>query len=167
MKKNQKAQQDLRIRKNIVDDAVFLNDIKELNQEERALRQLTKSQTDLEKYHSLNLSHTKLIFALGVVIVGVGIGIIIVTLIMALISRQLIDNVLLVAGFLGGVLVNAIGAVFIAMYTKTIEAANRYQSSLVETTSTYLGNVLVSQIQESQLREQTISDMAKDLVHFN
>lgn len=162
--KNQKVQRELHINKNIVDDAVFLSDIKELNQEERAMRQLAKSQMDLEKYHSLNLSHTKLIFSLGVIIIFIGIIIIVGTLSIALFNREVIDNILLAAGFIGGILVDTIGAIFIAMYTKTIDAANKYQSSLVETTSTYLGNVLASQIQKQELREATLSDMAKELV---
>ena len=162
--KNQKTQRELQINKNIIDDAVFLSDIKELNQEERAMRQLAKSQVDLEKYHSLNLSHTKLIFSLGVIIIFIGIIIIAGTLVIALINRERIDNILLAAGFIGGILVDTIGAIFIAMYTKTIDAANKYQASLVETTSTYLGNVLASQIQQQDLRELTWSDMAKELV---
>lgn len=162
--KNQKLERELQFSKSIIDDDVFLNDIKELNQEERAMRQLAKSQMDLEKYHSLNLSHTKLIFILGVIIIFIGIFIIAGTLTIAFISREIIDNILLAAGFLGGILVDCIGAIFIAMYTKTIDAANKYQSSLVATTSTYLGNVLVSQIQKQELREQTLADMAKGLV---
>ena len=50
------------------------------------------------------------------------------------------------------------------MYSKTIEAAQEYQNNMVETANTYLGNVLVSQIANDQLREQTLSVMAKKLV---
>ena len=35
---------------------------------------------------------------------------------------------------------------------------------MVETANTYLGNVLVSQIDNDELREQTLSVMAKKLV---
>lgn len=162
--KNQKQQFELQYKKNIIDDEVFLNEIKEMDLEERALRQLTKKQADLDRYHVLNLFHTKLIFIIGVLIIIVGICVIIGTLITAFISRNSVDNILLIAGFAGGILINFIGAVFIAMYTKTVDTANKYQAGLVEATNAYLGNVLASQIDEQQLREQTLSIMAKELV---
>lgn len=38
---------------------------------------------------------------------------------------------------------------------------------MVKTANTYLGNVLVSQINNEELREETLSDMAKELTQRN
>lgn len=70
----------------------------------------------------------------------------------------------IISGFIGGLLVDSIGAVFILMYSKTIESAREYLNNMVETANTYLGNVLVSQMINDELREQTLSVMAKKLV---
>lgn len=53
------------------------------------------------------------------------------------------------------------------MYSKTIESAQEYQDNMVKTANTYLGNVLVSQITNDELREETLSAMAKELVRRN
>ena len=64
-------------------------------------------------------------------------------------------------------MVDSVGAVFILMYSKTIESAQEYQDNMVKTANTYLGNVLVSQITNDELREETLSAMAKELVRRN
>ncbi|EOS70977.1 hypothetical protein C818_00985 [Lachnospiraceae bacterium MD308] len=148
----------------VIDDDIFLDEIKGLNLEEKALKQLTKKQAELEKYHSLNLTHTKSIFVIGVIIIFIGIIIIGVTIISAFLNEGTVEIIVIASGFIGGLLVDSIGAIFILMYSKTIEAANEYQASMAETANTYLGNVLVSQIKNEVLREETLASMAQELV---
>ena len=162
--KNHKIKVDSKFELSIIEDDIFLEEIKGLSNEEKALKQLSKKQADIEKYLTLNLAHTKIIFAIGVFIIFIGIGIIASTIISIFLNENSVQLIVIVSGFLGGLLVDAVGAVFILMYTKTVESANKFQSNMVETANTYLGNVLVSQIANNELREQTLSIMARELV---
>jgi len=162
--KNRKVKIDSRFELSIIEDDIFLEEIKGLSQEEKALKQLSKKQVDIERYHSLNLAHTKSIFVIGVFIIFIGIAIIITTIVSILVVQKLVQIIVIVSGFIGGLLVDSVGAVFILMYSKTIESAQEYQDNMVKTANTYLGNVLVSQITNSELREETLSAMAKELV---
>ena len=155
---------DSKFELSILEDDIFLEEIKGLSYEEKALKQLSKKQADIERYLSINLAHTKIIFVIGVFIIFIGILVIIATIILTFFVQQSVQFITIVSGFIGGLFVDSIGAIFILMYSKTIEAAQEYQNNMVETANTYLGNVLVSQIANDQLREQTLSVMAKKLV---
>lgn len=167
LSKNRKTKVDSKFELSIIQDDIFLEEIKGLSYEEKALKQLSKKQVEIERYHSLNLSHTKIIFAIGVFIIFIGIGIIAFTIFSTFFNESTVQLIVVVSGFIGGLLVDVIGAVFILMYSKTIESANGYQTNMVETANTYLGNVLVSQIADDELREQTLAVMAKELVQRN
>lgn len=162
--KNRKMKIDSKFELSIIQEDIFLEEIKGLSYEEKALKQLSKKQADIERYLSINLAHTKIIFAIGVFIIFIGILVIVATIISTFFIQQSVQFVTIVSGFIGGLLVDSIGAVFILMYSKTIESAREYQNNMVETANTYLGNVLVSQIDNDELREQTLSVMAKKLV---
>lgn len=165
LSKNRKTKVDSYFELSIIEDDIFLEEIKGLNYEEKARKQLSKQQVEIERYHSLNLAHTKIIFAIGVFIIFIGIGIIACTIIVTFISEYSVQLIVIASGFIGGLMVDAVGAIFILMYSKTIESANEYLKNMVETANTYLGNVLVSQIGDNELREETLSVMAKELVH--
>lgn len=167
LSKNRKMKIDSRFDLSIIEDDIFLEEIKGLSHEEKALKQLSKKQVDIERYHSLNLAHTKSIFVIGVFIIFIGIAIIITTIASILFVKKSAQLIIMVSGFIGGLLVDSVGAVFILMYSKTIESAQEYQDNMVKTANTYLGNVLVSQITNSELREETLSAMAKELVQRN
>jgi hypothetical protein len=165
--KNTKTKVDSNFKLSIIKDDIFLEEIKGLSYEEKALKQLSKKQADIERYHSLNLSHTKVIFVIGVIIIFIGILIIASTVISILVNENSVQLIVVISGFVGGLMVDLVGAVFILMYTKTIESANKYQANMAETANTYLGNVLVSQISNTELRERTLSEMSKELVQKN
>lgn len=164
LSKNRKMKIDSKFELSIIEEDIFLEEIKGLSYEEKALKQLSKKQADIERYLSINLAHTKIIFAIGVFIIFIGILVIVATIISIFSIQQSVQFITIVSGFIGGLLVDSIGAVFILMYSKTIESAREYQNNMVETANTYLGNVLVSQIDNDELREQTLSVMAKKLV---
>lgn len=69
LSKNRKMKIDSRFDLSIIEDDIFLEEIKGLSHEEKALKQLSKKQVDIERYHSLNLAHTKSIFVIGVFII--------------------------------------------------------------------------------------------------
>lgn len=164
LNRNRSIKIDSRFDLSIIEDDIFLEKIKDLSHEEKALKQLSKKQVDIERYHSLNLTHTKSIFVIGVFIIFIGIAIIIATIVSIIVVQKTVQIIVMVSGFIGGLLVDSIGAVFILMYSKTIESAQKYQDNMVKMCNTYLGNVLVSQITTTELREETLSAMAKELV---
>ena len=138
LSKNRKMKIDSRFDLSIIEDDIFLDEIKGLSYEEKALKQLSKKQVDIDRYHSLNLSHTKGIFVIGVLIIFIGIAIIIATIVSILFIQKSVQLIVMVSGFVGGLLVDSVGAIFILMYSKTIESAQEYQDNMVKTANTYL-----------------------------
>ncbi len=126
LSKNRKMKIDSRFDLSIIEDDIFLEEIKGLSHEEKALKQLSKKQVEIERYHSLNLAHTKSIFVIGVFIIFMGIAIIITTIVSILFVQKSIQLIVMVSGFMGGLLVDSVGAIFILMYSKTIESAQEY-----------------------------------------
>lgn len=164
LNENKKMKTDLKFDLSNIEDDIFLEEIKKLTYEEKALKQLSKKQIDIERYHDLNISHTKIIFIIGVIIIFIGISIIAFTIASIFFTPNSAQLIVIISGFAGGLLVDGIGGIFILMYSKTIESTQEYQTTMTETTNTYLGNVLVSQINNNELREQTLSIMATELV---
>lgn len=161
---DQKLVQQRRVELSVVEDKLFANEISEMTQEERAVRQLSKSQLDLENYYQLNYSHVYKIFNLGRLLLIVGNGIILLSLIVAVVGLENIDSLLIILGFVGGMIVDFTGAIFIVMYSRTIKSANMNQYGMSETNQAYLGNVLASQIKNDELREKTLAKMANKLI---
>lgn len=147
-----------------VNDKLFTNEIASLSQEERAVKQLTKSQSDLDRYYQLNYGHINKIFNLGKTIIYFGSFIILFTLGLVFIFPKQMNSVVVISGFVGGTLVDFTGAIFVMMYSKIIKSADMNQYGMLETSQAYLGNVLASQITDDKLREQTFSELAKKLI---
>lgn len=164
LNKNRRLKIDSNFELNIIQDDIFLEEIRGLTYEEKALKQLYKRQVDIERYHSLNLSHTKIIFGIGVFIIFIGIVIIACTIVSVFFYTESVQVIMIVSGFVGGLLIDVIGAIFILMYSKTIESAQAYQNSMVETMNTYIGNFLLSQINNDMLREEALSILAQELI---
>lgn len=148
----------------MIENLIFSEEISNATQEERAVKQLNKSQLDLDNYYQLNISHVSKIFNLGKTIVLLGTFIIVGTIILMFFKPKMVNDIILICSLIGGALVDFIGAIFISMYSKIIKSANLSQYGMLETTQAYLGNVLASQIQDDKLREDTLSELAKSLI---
>lgn len=148
----------------ILEDKLFAHEISEMTQEERAVRQLSKSQLDLAKYYDLNYTHVYKIFNIGRVLLIFGNLVVLATLISAILISDHIESLVLVFGFITGILVDFSGTIFVVIYSKTIKSANMNQYGMLETNQAYLGNVLASQIKNNEIREKTLSDMANKLI---
>lgn len=81
LSKNRKMKIDSKFELSIIEDDIFLEEIRGLSYEEKALKQLSKKQVDIERYLSINLAHTKIIFVIGVFIIFIGILVIVATII--------------------------------------------------------------------------------------
>ncbi|WP_413487275.1 hypothetical protein [Carnobacterium maltaromaticum] len=161
---DKRAEAEKSLELSIVEDALFTNEIFNMTQEERAVRQLSKSKADLEKYYQLNYNHLDKVFNIGKWLLSLGNMTILLTVLAIILKTKDLDSIIFILGFVGGILIDFTGAIFIIIYSKTIKSANMNQYGMLETNQAYLGNVLVSQINNEDLREKTLSEMANKLI---
>lgn len=74
------------------------------------------------------------------------------------------DKVLLFVGGLSGSIADFIGAVFIKMYTKNIEAAVKFHAKFAESNNLLLANLIANKIEDDKLREATLSEISKNII---
>lgn len=58
----------------------------------------------------------------------------------------------------------SIGAVFIKMYTKNIEASVKFHAKFAESNNLLLANSIAHKIEDDKLREETLSEISKDII---
>ena len=75
-----------------------------------------------------------------------------------------VDKIVLLVGSLSGIVVDFIGAVFIKMYTQNIEAAIKFHAVFAESNTLLLANSIANKIEDTTLRENTLSDISKSIV---
>lgn len=74
------------------------------------------------------------------------------------------DKILLIIGSLSGIVVDFIGAIFIKMYTKNIEAAVKFHAKFAESNNLLLANSIANKIEDGKLRENTLSEISKNII---
>lgn len=109
----------------------------------------------------MNLAQTKFLSGLGIMMIIFGI-LIVVSLYMYTSLNS--DKTLLFVGSLSGILVDFIGAIFIKMYTKDIEAAVKFHEKFAESNSLLLANSTANKIDNDSLREDTLSEISKNII---
>ena len=72
-------------------------------------------------------------------------------------------NIAVLTGAISGILVDFIGALFIRMYTETIKASMQLQNKLVHNNDNLLANLLAEDIDDINLRNQTLAEIAKTI----
>lgn len=102
------------------------------------------------------------VFKLGIGTILAGMIIIILAIIMFAIS-PVKYNIAVLTGAVSGILVDFIGALFIRMYTETIKASMQLQNKLVHNNDNLLANLLAEDIDDKNLRNQTLSEIAKTI----
>lgn len=144
-------------------ERIFLLEIKDCSPEEKALRQLLERQRALNEYHETNKRQMVTLYRWGTGIVLVGIAITMTVLLLIFLPIIQVSNITVIAGLLSGLLVDCVGAVFIAMYSRTLEAALAFEKSIAMSVSNHLGNVIAAQIGDKDARVQAWADMAREL----
>lgn len=137
----------------------------EIDPEKRSLRaekMFRMNQKELMRYYDMNLAQTKFLSALGIMMTIFGILIVGVTLYMYTSSET--DKTLLVVGSLSGIVVDFIGAIFIKMYTKNIEAAVKFHAKFAESNNLLLANLIANKIEDGKIRENTLSEISKNII---
>lgn len=140
----------------------------EIDPSKRALRaekMFKMNQKDLMRYYDMNLAQTKFLSTLGIIMIFFGIIIVFATLIGYVYTD--FDVILLVVGNMSGIIVDFIGAVFVKMYTKNINAAVKFHAIFAESNNLLLANSIVNKIENDELREKSMAEIAKDIVLRN
>ena len=120
------------------------------------------SQSDFKRFFDVNLNQLSWVFKLGIGTILAGMIIIILAIIMFAIS-PVKYNIAVLTGAVSGILVDFIGALFIRMYTETIKATMQLQNNLVHNNDNLLANLLAENIDDKNLRNQTIAEIAKTI----
>jgi len=162
IKSHSLEQANLRIIK--FDELIFLKEINSSSPEEKALRQLLERTTKLDTYYEINIGHMRKVFRWGIAIICIGIAITLTFVVYMLINPQNVDLAVSISGFLSGLLVDAIGAIFILMYSKTMESANAYEKGLAASATNHLGSLIASRIEDPSTREKALAEIARELV---
>lgn len=110
----------------------------------------------------MNLAQTKFLSGLGIMMIIFGILIVAASLYTYMSFDA--DKVLLFVGSLSGIVVDFIGAIFIKMYTKNIEAAVKFHSKLAESNNLLLANSIANKIEDDKMRENTLSEISKNII---
>lgn len=140
----------------------------EIDPSKRALRaekMFKMNQKELMRYYDMNLAQTKFLSGLGIMMIIFGILIVVASLIVYLYTDS--DKTLLIVGNVSGIIVDFVGAVFIKMYTQNVEAAVRFHAKFAESNNLLLANSIANKIENEELREQTLSEIAKDIIMSN
>lgn len=137
----------------------------EIDPEKRALRaekMFRMNQKELMRYYDMNLAQTKFLSGLGIIMIIFGISIVVASLYMYKSLDS--DRVILFVGSLSGIVVDFIGAIFIKMYTKNIEAAVKFHAKFAESNNLLLANSIANKIDDDKTREDTLSEISKSII---
>ncbi len=128
----------------------------------RAEKMFRINQKGLMRYYDMNLAQTKFLSGLGIMMIIFGILIVVASLYMYMSSDA--DKILLFVGSLSGIIVDFIGAIFIKMYTKNIEAAVKFHAKFAESNNLLLANSIANKIEDEKIRETTLSEISKRII---
>jgi len=140
----------------------------EIDPDKRALRaekMFRMNQKELIRYYDMNLAQTKFLSVLGMIMIVFGVLIVVASLYMYVFFES--DKILLLMGSSSGIIVDFIGAVFIKMYTKNIEAAVKFHAKFAESNNLLLANLIANKIDDDRIREDTLSEMSKSIILAN
>jgi len=137
----------------------------EITPDKRALRAeklFRMNQKELMRYYTMNLTQAKFLSILGIVMIIAGMVIVLISCIIYISLES--DKMLLIIGNTSGIIFDFIGAIFIKMYTKNLEAAVKFHVKFAESNNLLLANSIANKIENADLREQTLSDISKEIV---
>ena len=123
------------------------------------------NQKELMRYYDMNLAQTKFLSGLGIIMIIFGILIIVVSVVVYVYMDA--DKIILLTGNISGILIDFVGAVFIRMYTQNVEAAVRFHAKFAESNNLLLANSIANKIEDEKLREETLSEIARDIIRCN
>lgn len=63
-----------------------------------------------------------------------------------------------------GIIVDFIGTLFIKMYIKNIDATVKFHAKFAESNNLLLANSIANKIEDTQIRENTLSEISKSII---
>jgi hypothetical protein len=151
----------------------FENDLLNLTptpEENRAEKLFRMNQFQLRRYYDLNLSQNNWIFAVGVLCVLLGVGIIGAALYLLVRfdwpeSSTWVEKALVgVLGSIGGILTDYVAKVYLGMYAEIGKSLIEFHKKLVSTHELFLANLIASRIDNTEKREDTWAQLALSLM---
>ncbi len=139
----------------------------EIEPSKRALRAeklFRLNQKELMRYYDMNLAQTKFLSGLGIVMIVLGILIIVISLLIYAFLDT--EKIFLIVGNVSGIIVDFVGAIFIRMYTQNIEAAVKFHAKFADSNNLLLANSIANKIESEKLREETLSEIAKEIIQM-
>ena len=144
-----------------IDETIAVMSVENKTPKMQAEIRFDNSQSDFKRFFDINLNQLSWVFKLGIGTVLAGMVIIFLAIIMFAVSPKY--NIAVLTGAISGVLVDFIGVIFIRMYTETIKASIQLQNKLVHNNDNLLANLLAEDIDDKNLRNQTLSEIAKTI----
>lgn len=145
---------------------------------------LNAQQLELAEYYTSIRHQHSMIFCVGIVCIFCGFAIIGVALLFiaslagvtpfafmdswvtekgsSVLSEQIILGAL---GAISGILTNYIAIIYLGVYSKAVESLNRFHGRLVMTYQLHFSNFLASKIENKDIQEKTLADLAIALVN--
>ena len=134
----------------------------------RAEKLFKSHQTELERYYNQTLQHSSWIFIAGIVCIGIGFIIVIITLSSVRNIAEMNERIVTGAvGFLSTLVSNLIGAIYLKMYSETVKSLTEFHNRLVKTHFLHFANFLAAKIKDDSLREKTLGELALEIVRYD
>jgi hypothetical protein len=134
----------------------------------RAEKLLRMNQIELRRYYDLNLSQSSWIFAVGILCILAGIGIIGITLYLirpnpAYALEWQEKAVLGFLGAVGTIFTDYVGSIYLHMHSETTKSLVALHSKLTTTNDLFLANLLASRINDTGKREDAWAQLATSI----
>lgn len=145
-----------------IDLETYATDNKDLSYAEKTLR---SHNNEILKYHNMNLNQNYWVFTLGIICIILGFALIIATfwVISTVESDTTLQIELGVFGGVSSIMINYIAALYLKMNTEVNGNMKEFHARLVDTHMILLGNLIATKITDENLRNQTLSEVAKEV----
>ncbi len=158
-----------------LESSILLQATKTNAVEQRAEHLFKSHEIELRRYYQQALSHSKTIFRAGIVCIIFGFGVIAATFYFitygnAIAGREISINDQVVVGSVGvisGILSNFVAYVYMNMFSGVLRSFNEFHRKLVETNHLHFANFLLSKIDNLELREKIIGQLALKAITLN
>ncbi|PRT38381.1 TRADD-N-associated membrane domain-containing protein [Bacillus wiedmannii] len=146
-----------------IENELDLLSISHSSLEERSEKLFKHHHLELKRYYDENLKQSSWIFIVGIVCIGMGFGIIGITLYFLIAnSSNELENKIIVAsvGAIGAILSNFIAVIYLKMHSEAVKSLTEFHNRFVNTHHFYFSNFLVSKIQNEDKREDALVELA-------
>ncbi len=135
----------------------------EASSEQKAQKLFKLHQLELKKYYDQTLKQSKWIFLVGIFCLVLGFGAIGGSLWQVHKEAPNDKTIVAILGGIGGILSNFIAVVYLKMHSETIKSLTEFHNRLVLTHYLHFGNFLLAKIDNQNLRDKSLAQVAINL----